>query len=273
LSEQEQEQKQEKKLEDITRPEEQTVNEKLERVREKEEPKKEKKKEEKKIDNGKVKTANELLLEKYHNLVEKERDFSQEFDPSKEAKGIDLEKELGLSEYEISDKEIQKDIADYQKRRLAYFRLESAKDWHKIPIWKGTDDDGHSLWRLVSYRFHDYPHEVAEVIDGIRAEYEDATKIKTTFDMIKIFRDEGSRTASMTAAKAKHKWIDVGRTFILHMKDLEFKKAHKDFILLMIDSAMYRQETFVPNLRIASSDSSAEDQSADSDSRKPNGIA
>ena len=259
------------KLESITKPEETTVNEKMEPVKQ-QEAKKDKDKKEKKVtvDNGKSKTASDLLLDKYHDLIEKEKDQSKESDI--EAKGPELEKELGLSEYEISDKEIQKDIADYQKRRLAYFRLESAKDWHKVPIYKGVDEDGHSLWRLVSYRFHDYPHEVAEVIDTIRAEYEDATKIKTTFDLIKIFRDETSRTASMRAATAKHKWIDVGRTFILHMKDAEFKKAHKDFILLMIDSAMYRQETFVPNLRIASSDSSADDQSAEPDSQRQSGI-
>jgi hypothetical protein len=258
------------KLESITKPEETTVNERMEPVKQEQPQQKQKKKEEKKIDNGKAKTATDLLLEKYHEQIEKEKDQSKESDG--ETIGTELEKELGLTEYEISDKEIQKDIADYQKRRLAYFRLESAKDWHKIPIWKGTDEDGRSLWRLVSYRFHDYPHEVAEVIDQIRAEYEDATKIKTTFDMIKIFRDETSRSASMKAATSKHKWIDVGRTFILHMKDAEYRKAHKDFILLMIDSAMYRQETFVPNLRIASSDSSADNQSAESDSREPSGI-
>ena len=91
--------------------------------------------------------------------------------------------------------------------------------------------------------------------------------------VIKIFRDETSRTASMKAATSKHKWIDVGRTFILHMKDAEFKKAHKDFILLMIDSAMYRQETFVPNLRLGSSDTSADSESQDTESQKQSGIA
>jgi hypothetical protein len=262
----------EEKLESITKPEEETVNEKGQRVSEE---KKQKKKDDKKNvvqDNGKARSQSELLLEKYHKLIEEQPGDTREFDTNKEAKGTELEKELGLADYVITDKEIQQDVADYQKRRLAYFRYEAKKEWHKIPIFKKWDTNGDTIYRLVSYRFHDYPYEVAEAVDQVRAEYEDATKVKTTFDLIKIFRDETSRTASMRAATAKHKWIDVGRSFILHMKDEEFKNAHKDFILLMIDTAMYRQETFVPNLQIESRDSSVDDQSQDSDSQRQSGI-
>jgi hypothetical protein len=264
----------EEKLESITKPEEEIVNEKGQRIVEVEEKQKPKKKDEKKltVDNGKVKSKADLLLEQYHEIIEKQPDNTQELDVHHETKGQEIEKELGLHDYVISDKEIQQDVADYQKRRIAYFKLESKKEWHKIPIFKKWDTNGDSIYRLVSYRFHDYPYEVSEAVDQIRAEYEDATKVKTTFDLIKIFRDETSRSASVRASTAKHKWIDTGRTFILHMKDEEFKKAHKDFILLVIDTAMYRQETFIPNLPIESRDSSADDQSAQPDSQRQSGI-
>lgn len=258
-------------LDEMVKPKEKKVNEKMEPVKEKP-----KEKGKSTIDDGKdeskvVKSKADLLMEKYNDQIEEEKDHSRV--QERKAKGTELEKELGLEEFTVSDKEIQRDTINYQKRRLAYFRLESKKEWHKIPIFEGWDNEGIAIYRLVSYRYHDYPDEVAEVIDKLRAEYEDLTKVKTVFDMIKIFRDPEARTASTRAAAAKHKWIQVGSKFILHMKDKEFPKAHKDFILLVIDSAMYRQETFIPNLPIESDDTSADDQLAPEASPGQNAIA
>lgn len=244
-------------LDDITRPKDTKVNEKMEPLKEKQ----------KKItiDNGKdevkkVLSKADQLLEKYGSIIEKEKDHSKiDDDPS--AKGDKLEKGLGLENYTVTDKQIQQDTINYQKRRLAYFRLESKKDWHKIPIFQGWDEFGIAEYKLIAYRFHDYPDEIAEVVDKIRADYEDLTKQRQAFDILKIFRDENARTVSTRAAEAKHKWIQVGAKFILHMKDKDVPLAHKDYLLLVIDSSMYKQEAFVPNLPIESDDTSAEEES------------
>jgi hypothetical protein len=249
-------------LDNLVKPEEKRINEKGQTIQkdEVEKVKKEVLKEGKTANIEEVKSKADLLLEQYGSVIEKEKDHSK-IEEEGFAKGNELEKSLGLKEYVVSDKDIQRDTVNYQKRRLAYFRLESQKEWHRIPMFEKWDEFGIAEYKLVSYRFHDYPNEVADVIDKLRGDYEDATKVRTAFEILKIFRDEAARTASARAAAAKHKWIQVGAKFILHMKDHELKKAHKDFILLVIDSSMYRQETFVPNLQIESSDTSAEDQS------------
>jgi hypothetical protein len=267
-------QQQQEQLEEITRPpEEVVVDDGKTKEKEKE---KEKEKDNKKTSVTKKKTLEikpnpmEELLKKYKDNINKVESEAKEL--SEELTGSQLEKALGFEDIEVTDEQMIKDQADYQKKRTAYFRIESRNEWHKIPMFDRYDNRGNSVYRLKSFKFYDYPYEVREVIDTIRAEYEDLNRQKAMWDILKMIRDPEARVVASRFTKAQQKWIDVGRTFLLHMKDEDKEKAHKDFILLMVDAAMYRQETFIPNLRVRSKDTSAEEESSSDDSPSQSGI-
>lgn len=261
-----QQQKQEQ-LEEITRPPEEVINDGKS---------KEKEKDNKKTPITKRKTQevkpdpSEELLKKYKDNINKGESEAKEL--SEELTGTEIEKALGFEDIEVTDEQMIKDQADYQKKRTAYFRIESRNEWHKIPMFDRYDERGNSVYRLKSFKFYDYPYEVREVIDTIRAEYEDLNRQKAMWDILKMIRDPEARVVASRFAKAQQKWIDVGRTFLLHMKDEEKRLAHSNYILLMVDAAMYRQETFIPNLRVKSKDTSQEEESSTEDSQQPSGI-
>ncbi len=150
--------------------------------------------------------------------------------------------------------------------------MEIKKDWHQIPIFTDFDRKGNPIYRLKSYKFYDYPYEVRNVIDALRGEYEDLYRQKAMWDVLRWIRDPQARIVASNFVKAQHKWIEVGSTFILHMKEDELKKSHKDYILLMIDAAMYKQDTRLPNLQVKSKPTSAEKESTQDDSQQPSGI-
>lgn len=214
----------------------------------------------------------ELLLQKYKEQIEKEDSEVLEDEPGKQVTAAELDKALGFEEIEITDEQIVKESADYNKKRNAYFRMEIRNDWHKIPIFDHWDNRGNPIYRLKSYKFYDYPYEVRNVIDAIRGEYEDLYRQKAMWDVLRWIRDPQARIVASNFVKAQHKWIEVGSTFILHMKEEDLKKAHKDYILLMIDAAMYRQDTRLPNLQIKSKPTSAEKESTQDDSQMQSGI-
>lgn len=270
-------QKQEQ-LEEITKPEEEAVTSNLEPVddgkeeqEEKQQQQKKKSVQQKKVTPTPVKLdPTEELLKKYKDGINKGETESELLD--EEVTGSQLEKALGFEDIEVTDEQMIKDQADYQKRRTTYFRIESKNDWHKIPIFDHYDERGNDIYRLKAFKFYNYPYEVREVVDTVRAEYEDLNRQKTMWDILRMIRDPQARLVASRADRAQKKWIDIGRTFLLHMKDEDLKKAHKDYILLMVDAAMYKQETFVPNYRVKSKDTSQEDQSTTDDSPSQSGI-
>jgi hypothetical protein len=210
------------------------------------------------------------LLERYGKQI----DAAQEevLEDAKEIAQDKIDAALELEGLEISDEQIVKDAAERQRKRQTYFGIEAEKEWHKIPIFVRWDEKGHAVYKMKAYKFHDYPYEVRHVIDAIRGEYEDLYKAKQILDFARWFRDPNFRNVGKNYVLAQDKWIQVGSKFILHMKESDLDVAHKDYILLVIDSFMYKQDTRVPNLQIKSRPISAENQSTSEDSQQPSGI-
>ena len=212
----------------------------------------------------------DLLLKKYSEQIDKEEE--EVIEDAKDVDQENIDTALELEGIEVTDEQLVKEAAERQRKRQTYFGIEAAKEWHKIPMFVKWDGRGHAVYRMKAYKFHDYPYEVRHVIDAIRGEYEDLYKAKQILDFARWFRDPNFRNVSQNYVQAQDKWIQVGSKFILHMKEKDLDLAHKDYILLIIDSFMYRQDTRLPNLQIRSSPTSAENRSTSEDSAQQSGI-
>jgi hypothetical protein len=277
-------------LDNLTKPKEgELVDDNLEEVEQEEgeEEFKDKKKKEKEKDKDKtvkpvVMRSGEVvpdykkfeeaddLLTKYSKQIEAQQEQvleeEGEVDQDKVDAALDLE---GLV---VSDEQLVKEAAERQRKRQTYFQIESEKEWHKIAMFVRWDGKGNAVYKMKAYKFHDYPYEVRHVIDAIRGDYEDLYKAKQILDFARWFREPSFRNVSANYVAAQDKWIQVGSKFILHMKEKDLDLAHKDYILLIIDSFMYKQDTRLPNFRITSKPTSAANQSTSEDSAAQSGI-
>lgn len=220
--------------------------------------------------NVKIHDEADDLLAKYGKQIDAEDEEVKEDKAEVDQENVDAA--LELEGVEITDEELVKRSTERHRKRQAYFDIESVKEWHKIPMFSKWDGKGHAIYKMKAYKYHDYPYEVRHVIDAIRGEYEDLYKAKQILDFARWFRDPAFRNVGQNYVQAQDKWIQVGSKFILHMKEKDLDVAHKDYILLVIDSFMYRQDTRVPNLQLTSKPTSAENQSTSEDSQQPSAI-